>query len=154
MERIRVEFPEPAVFAIVLPVRITDINYGQHLGNDAVLAFAHEARVRFLQQGGLSEKNVGDGVGLIMVDAAISFRAQARWGDEIKIEVGQGELTPVGFVLFYRLRRIADNADIAIVRTGLVFYDYAQQRLARRIPEAFRNWWQSLRATVRSASTG
>jgi hypothetical protein len=45
-----------------------DINYGGHLGNDAVLSLVHEARVRFLKQQGYTENNI-EGAGIIMADA-------------------------------------------------------------------------------------
>jgi len=45
-------FPASFQFSCQLPVRITDINYGGHVGNDRLLVFAHEARMRFLQHYG------------------------------------------------------------------------------------------------------
>ena len=48
MSRIKLALPDRWTFSTELPVRISDINYGGHLGNDAVLALAQEARVRFL----------------------------------------------------------------------------------------------------------
>ena len=35
------------VFRTELDVRITDINYGRHVGNDAMLGLLHEARLRY-----------------------------------------------------------------------------------------------------------
>ena len=75
MPRIRIDLPATFPFAIELPVRITDVNYGGHLGNDALLSLLHEARCRFLLHHGCSEANTA-GVGMVMVDAA--RRSSAR----------------------------------------------------------------------------
>ncbi len=40
--------------SVSVPLRITDINYGNHLGNNAIVDIVNEARVRFLKQHGFS----------------------------------------------------------------------------------------------------
>ena len=52
MARIKIAVPPQFTFSTQIPVRITDINYGGHLGNDALLALLHEARVQFLRRYG------------------------------------------------------------------------------------------------------
>ncbi|HSQ86922.1 MAG TPA: hypothetical protein VLM43_19620 [Desulfobacterales bacterium] len=42
-------------------VEVTDINYGNHLGNDALVGIIHRARVHFLHRLGASENDLGDG---------------------------------------------------------------------------------------------
>lgn len=129
MGRLKLDFPN-ALFETELDIRISEINYGQHLGNDAVLALAHEARLRFLASKGFSEKDAG-GVGLIMLDALIVYRAQARWGDRLLVQVALGEMRACDFEMFYRFLRKADLAEIAVVKTTLAFFDYQKARIAR-----------------------
>jgi acyl-CoA thioesterase FadM len=43
MARIKIELPQSFSFTCRIPVRITDINYGGHAGNDTVLSIIHEA---------------------------------------------------------------------------------------------------------------
>jgi acyl-CoA thioester hydrolase len=50
MARIKIEIPEQFIFETQLKVRIGDINYGGHMGNDAVLTLAHQARIEFLEK--------------------------------------------------------------------------------------------------------
>ena len=38
MARIRLSMPEKFIFTTELPVRITDLNYGGHVGNDVFLS--------------------------------------------------------------------------------------------------------------------
>lgn len=136
MARIVVDLPERWAFSTELEVRITDINYGQHLGNDALLRLVHEARVRFLAAHGMSEKDVG-GCGLIMADAAIVFKAQGRYGQRLRIDVGISDPSAAGFDFVYQVCDAATGVEVARVKTGMVFYDYVRNRVTR-MPEQFK----------------
>ena len=61
MPRVKVTLPESFLFTVELPIRITDLNYGAHLGNDALLSLLHEARVKFLAHLGQPEQVGGVG---------------------------------------------------------------------------------------------
>ncbi|GAB6112199.1 thioesterase family protein [Desulfomicrobium salsuginis] len=135
MARVQIETPQAWLFRARLSVRVSDVNYGGHLGNDRVLGLAHEARVIWLSSLGLSEKDVG-GAGLIMADAALLFRAEAFLGDELDVDLGVTEVRRSGFELVYRLTRVSDAAEIAVVKTGMVCFDYAARKVAR-VPESF-----------------
>lgn len=135
MARVTIDVPATWLARIRLTVRVDDVNYGGHLGNDRVLGLAHEARVRWLGANGLSEGDVG-GVGLIMAEAALVFRAEAFLGDELDVDLGVMDVRRSGFDLVYRLIRVSDGAEIAVVRTGMACFDYARRR-ASRIPESF-----------------
>jgi acyl-CoA thioester hydrolase len=115
-------------FRTRLAVRITDLNYGGHLGNDRVLALLHEARVACLASHGWSEMDCA-GTGLIMTDAAVQFRGEAFAGDQLEIEVAWGEAARTGFRFFYRIIRCGDQALIAVAETGMACFDYARRRV-------------------------
>jgi len=147
MARLEIDFSEPAVFSLELDVRVGDVNYGQHLGNDRVLLLAQEVRVRWLKSLGASEASVEDGVGLLMTDAALVYLGQAFMGDVLRGELSVTEVGRAGFVLLYRFTRPADGREIARVRTGLVAYDYTRQKIAR-LPAVFRAALPSARPPV------
>jgi acyl-CoA thioesterase FadM len=129
------EMPDRYPFSCELAVRVTDINYGGHLGNDALLGLVHEARLRWLAQHGFSETDVG-GVGLIMTDLCVRFRAEAFRGDRLRVDVAPVESGRGTFALAYRITRPRDGAAVAEVRTGMAFFDYRRRRPAR-MPPAF-----------------
>ena len=135
MSRIKLETPDRFLFAVELTVRISDINYGGHLGNDAVLALLQEARLHFLADKGFSEKDVG-GAGLIMTDAAVVYKNQAFHGDRLKIEIAVSDIGRCGFDLHYRMSRTGDGRLIVEAKTGMACFDYQRNRPAR-VPEAF-----------------
>lgn len=136
MARIKIDLPEHFVFETEIPVRISDINYGGHLGNDAILSIAHEARIRFLADLGYSEKNI-ENMSIILGDAAIAFRHESYYGDVLLISIAVGDFSSRGFELLYRMLRKADGKEIARVKTGQVFFDYKTKKIAK-VPEAFR----------------
>ena len=123
------------VFRTELEVRITDINYGRHVGNDALLGLLHEARLRFLANFGFSEQDIG-GVGMLMGDAVVQFKAVAFHGDVLVVEMGLADVERRTFDLMYRVVRKGDGAVVALAKTGMVAFDYATNRMAE-LPAAF-----------------
>jgi acyl-CoA thioester hydrolase len=136
MRRMKLSIPEEFKFSTRIPVRITDINYGGHLGNDSVLTLIHEARMQFLTSLGMSELDL-KGVGLIMSDAAIEFKNEAFFGDTILIYVTAVDSTKISFDLFYKLVK-DENMEIARARTGMVCFDYKAKKVASLPEEAKR----------------
>src|SRR5512136_755933 len=136
MARVEIELPERFPFSTDIAVRISDINYGNHLGNDAVLSLAQEARVRWLASHGFSELDVA-GVGIVVADAAVVYRAEGRYGMVLRAEVAPVEVRSRGFDLVYRLTDTASGKEIARARTGIIFFDYAARKVAHT-PEPFR----------------
>jgi 4-hydroxybenzoyl-CoA thioesterase len=108
-------------------VRITDVNYGGHLGNDAVLSLVHEARLQFLASMGYSETNI-EGAAVIMADAQIVYRSEGHYGDLLDVAVGFGEISGVSFEIFTLLSRSDSGQEVARVKTTLVCYDYALRK--------------------------
>ena len=136
MARIKLDLPERFRFSTEMAVRIGDINYGGHVGNDAVLGLIHEARLRFLKQYGFSEADAG-GAGLIMTDAAVVYKSQAFHGDTLKIEVDVADFSAAGCDFVYRVTQQATGAEVARARTGIVFFDYAAGKVVK-MPAVFK----------------
>lgn len=136
MERMHIDLPGRFAFTTDLEVRIADVNYGRHVGNDTILSFLHEARLRFLAQAGFSEWDAG-GCGLIMTDATVAYRAQAVHGDRLRVAVAAADAGKASFALVYRVTRAGDDREIARARTGMAFFDYSRNRPVR-MPDAFR----------------
>ncbi len=128
MPRVRLKPLDHYPFSTKIAVRVTDLNYGGHLGNDSLLSLVHEARVAFLASHGFSEIDCG-GVSLTMGDAAIVYQGEAYAGDDLNIEAAAGEPSKSGFRLFYRLTRSSDSQKIALAETGMVCFDYKLKKI-------------------------
>ncbi len=128
MSRIKIAFPENISYTATIPVRITDLNYGNHVGNDAVLSMIHEARMQFLTHFGFTELNCA-GVGLIMSDVGIEFKKEIFYGDTLSVQIAAVNFTSVGFDLFYRLFN-KENTVVALAKTGMICYNYEAKKIA------------------------
>jgi acyl-CoA thioesterase FadM len=129
--RVKVKFPEQSPLAVFrIPVRITDINYGGHLGNDAVLSVMQEARMQFLASEGFTELAVG-GHGLIMGDVMITYRGESFYGDMLVIEIFVDELSARTFDLLYRVvaERDGTKLPVADAKTGMICFDYESRKI-------------------------
>lgn len=130
MARIKISIPDKTFFTTQIPVRITDLNYGNHVGNDTILSMIHEARVQFLSSLGYSELNFA-GTSLIMGDVAIEFKAELFYGDLVIASVCADEFTRAGFDLYYKLEKNQDNKTVvvAIAKTGMVCFNYNSRKV-------------------------
>jgi acyl-CoA thioesterase FadM len=135
LPRIKLELPEKLIFTTEILVRITDINYGGHLGNDSILSIVQEARVQFLQEYNYSEKDV-EGFGIIMTDCAIIYKSESFYGDVLQIKIGVKDFFKYGCDIYYQIINKKTGKDVAIVKTGIMFFDYEKRKRAR-VPEKF-----------------
>lgn len=140
MSRIKLELPEQFLFSAVIPVRITDINYGGHVGNDTVLTLMHEARMQFLHHYNFSEMNFG-GVSLIMRDVLIEFKKEIFYGDAINVFVTISNFSRAGFDLFYKMVKSTGDTIVAIAKTGMICYNYDSKKIVS-VPEKMLNIFQ------------
>ena len=129
MNRIKIILPETFPFSTNLTIRVTDLNYGGHVGNDTFLSLIQEARQQFLKSHGYEELSIA-GVGLIITDASIEFKRELNYGDTVKISVAATDFDKLGFDLFYKLEVINEGEIILAGRakTGMLCYDYAQKK--------------------------
>jgi acyl-CoA thioester hydrolase len=139
MPRIKIDLPESFSFSTDFTVRITDLNYGSHVGNDKVLTFLHEARVRFLLSQGYSELDL-EGVSLIMADAALIYKNEILYADELLISIQPVEFSRVGFDLIYKIEKKSGNLPtlVVIAKTAMICYDYTLKKVVS-LPDAVKN---------------
>lgn len=137
MARIKLDMPDNYIFSTEIPVRISDINYGGHLGNDAVLSMVHEARIRFFNHYQYSELNV-EGLGIILTDSAIVYKSEGFHGDVIQVDVAIRDFNKYGCDIYYLLSNHKTAVEVAHAKTGIVFFNY-DDRKVNPVPEAFRS---------------
>lgn len=136
MDRIKLQLPGQFHFSTRVAIRITDLNYGGHVGNDTFLSLLHEARQQFLQQYGYTELSFA-GCGLIMADAAIEYKHELSHGDVVEIAVAATGFDKIGFDLFYLAELVTPEGKktAARAKTGMLCYDYSLKKKVP-VPEA------------------
>ncbi len=135
MARIRIEIPSNKIATLNIHVRITDINYGNHLGNDSLVGIIHEARVQWLKDLQFTELNI-DGTGLIMSDLGVEYKNESFYGDMLTVEIYAGEITAVSFELYYSIKNQNEKL-IAKAKTGMVCFNYEHKKVTA-IPEKLK----------------
>src|ERR1044072_3134465 len=142
MARIKIELPANFPFTTTIPIRITDVNYGGHVGNDSVLSIIHEARVQFLRSYGYEELNL-EGIGLIMSDVTIEFKSELFYGESIVAHVSAGAFSKVSFDIYYKFvkkgveelgSRGGKEEIVVVAKTNMVSFNYEKRKIVA-LPE-------------------
>jgi len=137
MARLTLSFPEDQYYyTTLLTVRVTDINAGNHLGNDSMISMISEARARFLFEYGVAETE-RDGTGIIVTDLATTYRAEAHARDQLLFEVGVMDFNKYGGDITFRITRPADKVLVAMAKQGFVFFNYKRSQVVA-MPDEFR----------------
>ena len=138
MARIKMDISGKTMACIQVPVRITDMNYGNHLGNDSLVSIIHEARVAWLAGLGYTELNI-EGAGLIMSELIVSYTHESFYGDILQISISAGEISGSGFELFYLVETTREDKKLVIAKakTGMVCFDYKHKKVVA-VPEPLK----------------
>ena len=136
MTRIKVELPDNFIFSTEMEVRISDLNYGGHLGHDTLLTMMHEARVRFLNKHGFTELDI-DGAGIIVSEAVINYKSQAQYGEVLKMEMAIVDIFKKGCSFIYKVTEKISGREVARAKIGVVFFDYKNRKILS-LPQKFK----------------
>ncbi|MFY0991363.1 acyl-CoA thioesterase [Halomonas sp. C05BenzN] len=123
MERVRLEFPAAdIVHRHPLTVRVTDMNYGRHLGHDTLVSLLHEARIQAFGALGLTEWDMG-GYPSLVADLAVQYQSEARWPDALVVETAIPP--PEGRVIsvYHRVRHAEGGRPVATARLNVMLVD-------------------------------
>ncbi|RYD98163.1 MAG: thioesterase [Sphingobacteriales bacterium] len=140
MEKVKIILPaDPPDFECLITVRVSDINYGNHVGNDSLVSFLHEARVQFLTDMGYTEFDI-EGVGLIQADLMVRYKNEAFLGDKLSCKIFFVNFSARSFDMICSIttERNHQNITIAAAKAGLVCYNYQTKSIAQ-LPAQFTN---------------
>jgi len=131
MPRPQLDLPESFLFETELTVRVSDLNYGGHVGNDRILLLMQEARVIFYRSLGFKDEISLEGtIGQIVADATVLYKSEAFLGDTLTVKIQIQNLTRFSFDMIYLLENKVDNREVARGKTGIVCFDYSQRKVA------------------------
>ncbi|QNF33540.1 thioesterase family protein [Adhaeribacter swui] len=136
MARIKIDLPLHFAFSTEIKVRVSDINYGGHLSNDALLSILHDARLQYLQSLGYTELQLG-GSSLIMADVAIEYKGEGFLGDILTIQISPADFNKYGFDLLYQVTN-QNQKVIAHAKTGMLCFSY-DSRKVMSVPAEIRS---------------
>jgi acyl-CoA thioesterase FadM len=138
--RIKLEIPDQFDFTCDITLRVTDMNYGNHLGNDRILVLAQECRVLFLKSLDCTEFDLFGG-SIIQADAAIVYKSEGHAGDIIRCNLKVMNVLRSSFDLLYQFENLTTHRTLAECKTGMVCYDYTAKKVIG-VPEKFTHLFQ------------
>ena len=124
--RIRLDLPETVLYQYEITVRVTDINYAGHVGNDRFLAYAQEARCGWIESLGYKEWDI-EGCHTILADGALQFMNEAFASDRLIVTIYLGDIHKYGIDLFYSVKN--GDKEIARMKTAMLFRSDESQAL-------------------------
>lgn len=134
MARLQLALPEQFIYSTELVVRVNDLNYGAHVGNDSMLVLMQQARIDFYRTHGFkNELNFEGSVGQVISDALVIYKAEAFLGDVLTIQLAIADITKYGFDMLYLVTNKDSGKEVARGKTGIVCFDY-DRRMVASIP--------------------
>ncbi|MFT3741561.1 MAG: thioesterase family protein [Gammaproteobacteria bacterium] len=122
-------------FTTIIPVRITDINYGNHLSHMSTVEFFHQARALFLKEYGFDELNV-ENLGVILLNANYSYKKEVYFNARLEILVGIKEFSKIRFKFVYKSIDYDTKEEVSFGEEELAFYDYKNKKI-EKVPRIF-----------------
>jgi len=127
MARVVIDLPKTFPFSTELEVRIQHINRGNHVGNDSMIAFLNEARLRYMpeQINTLRDSHIW----MINADLAVIYKSEAFYGDVLKVEVVADAFHKYGFDLFFRVTEKLTAREVAHAKMAMLLFDSSTRKL-------------------------
>jgi acyl-CoA thioester hydrolase len=136
MARLQISLPTEFNFSTEIPIRMSDINRGSHLGHVAMLAIIEEARTRFLTSLGFDlDGGLNQGTGYLVMDVAIIYKKQAYYGQTLKIEIAAVDFQEKSFDFLYKITETASGVEIARAKTGHLLFNFQMQKIVPITPD-------------------
>ena len=115
-------------FSIPMTVRVSDLNYGNHVGYERYLTFFQEARMGYLARLGCSELDLY-GAGIIVSEVNCKYKRELNLGDEIEVGARISSIKPKLFKMEYEIWM--DQECCAEGNTLSFCFDYQEKKVAR-----------------------
>lgn len=126
---------EKVIFSTTIDVSIRDINYGRHLGHDALVSLLHEVRVQFLCTHGFTEFDIA-GSSILVKTLLVDYMKEAFYGEKLNFCLGIEYSSKTSIQMIYAVKNSVNNVRIASAVTTLVFFDFNNNKISR-IPDEF-----------------
>jgi acyl-CoA thioester hydrolase len=128
--RVEIKLPEKFLFTTLVPVRIGDINRGNHVSHVSLVQIMEEARAQFIASLGYDDqKEIKNRLGFILGDLAIVFKNQAHYGQTLRVEIAVRDIKEKSFDIVHILSDSRSHTEVARGKVGVIMFDYQTQRV-------------------------
>ena len=103
------------------------MNYGRHLGHDALVSLLHEARIQAFAALDLPEWDM-HGYPSVVADLAVQYQSEARWPDGLTIATAVPEPQGKALTIYQRIYQADSQQVVATARINQLLIDRATGR--------------------------
>lgn len=123
----------PFKFSFPITVRISDINYGNHVGYQHFFSYFQDARIAYLHQFGFSERDIA-GYGMLVAEATCQYKRELFHGDHIIVQCRVSLIRKKSFIMTYQIEK--EGLLCATGSTTNMCFDSKNKKVIQ-LPEAF-----------------
>lgn len=132
--RVSIDIPEQHIFSYKMKIAKEHENAGGHLAHDKVVTIMGDCRDAWFASMGFPGCWVGD-LGIVNSDLMLMYIAEGFHNDELEITLTVADLNKYGGDMLMRAVRLQDQQELFRAKSGFVFYDYQQRKVALRPAE-------------------
>lgn len=130
----KIKLPHSTPFLCTIPCRISDLNYGKHIGHVQYIDILHEARIQFLQSLGGGEADF-EGKHLLVTGLQVSYLEEGFYPDSLEVSVYLGEKTRTRIEFIYCVYSTKQKKSLIHAITECVFIEKNTKKISR-LPSA------------------
>jgi acyl-CoA thioester hydrolase len=119
--------PEGFRFNVTVEVRFEDVDVMGHVNNAKYFTYMEQGRITYFDEV-MGVDRTGDGISVILADAACSYKAPLFYKDVVVVWVRIARLGNKSFQQEYRLVRQSDGLLVAEGRSVTVAYHYKEDQ--------------------------
>ena len=130
MPRLSIDLPASFIFRAAMPVRASDLNYGNHVGHDSIVTLMQEARILFYRKMGFENELTFDGaIGQVIADVAVMYKSESFLGDILLCKLAVTGFSKYGFDMIYSIVNEETGKEVARGKTGIVCFNYDLRKI-------------------------
>lgn len=123
------------IFSEVLSVRMSDLNYANHLDFSSLVKMMGDVRALFFKRNGFDEFNI-DGCGIITTDVHVTYKTECYLDDELDFKITVTRTGKIKINLNYLIVNFKKGIEVATGIITLAFYNYERKKPVQ-IPKEF-----------------
>lgn len=120
----------PMTYTNKVIIRVSDLNYGQHLGYAQLVSLLHQTRVQFLHQYALNEFNI-ENTQLLIKELEVSYTNEAFLLDELKFSLSFSQKKKTTMTLQYDIFNTTRNNNTAKATETCLFISNKTKKITR-----------------------
>lgn len=133
--RVSIEIPQQYIFSYRMTISKQHENTGGHLAHDKVVTIMGDCRDAWFASMGFPGCWVGE-LGIVNSDLMLMYIAEGFHNDELEITLTLADMNKYGGDMLMRAVRLSDQQELFRAKSGFVFYDYNERKVAKR-PKVF-----------------